>query len=510
MNSIRALFLLLTVFFGIGCKGQSTFSRFYDFEAGINDTPLTLLLIDDGFIISADFSGDTSLVSSLIRFDEEGEVQDSVVYHDFVLGESESIIEVTNGYCIIGHRWSFDIKNARGARLISLDTKFNTLKDTTIFYEPNTATNTDGIQNYGDESLIYFETIDRNATLDTRGYIYLLDGKTDTVKQRIVMKGNYGLQYDDYNIRKPQITPDGNFAFIATTDRPSQNQMFELIKINREGEVLNKITGPQPLITNNTLIQDELGDFYFSQLDTPFFIDSTGSFPDSGGGITKLNKGLDSVLWSLPYNRFDSPIDPSRKRYFTRGMRALSDGSFLSYGEIDDISIFKDLAFLVKFNKDGEIIWTRFFKPTLLDSSIRESVFVDCKELPDGRLLCLGQSDNSFSSSPLGSEIWLLMLDEEGCLEPGCGMEQIITSTSRTLPNQSGSVCPNPVSDILQVADVSFHSYVITDMMGRQVVKGDFDSEIHLPSSMPSGMYILQLVEDNQLKSVFKFLKQKG
>ena len=254
MNSIRALFLLLTVFFWLGVNGQSTFSRFYDFEAGINDTPLSLLLIDDGFIISTNFSGDTSLVSSLIRFDVEGVVQDSVLYPDFALGEVESIIQVDEGYAITGNRWSLDDKNARGARLILLDYKFNTLKDTTIFYESNTATNSDGIQSYGDENLIYFETIDRTSAVDTRGYIYLLDGETDTVKHRIVMKGSYGLQYDDYNIRNPQQTPDGNFVFIATTDRPSENQMFEVIKINREGEVLNKITGPQRLITNNTLL----------------------------------------------------------------------------------------------------------------------------------------------------------------------------------------------------------------------------------------------------------------
>ena len=110
--------------------------------------------------------------------------------------------------------------------------------------------------------------------------------------------------------------------------------------------------------------------------------------------------------------------------------------------------------------------------------------------------------------NPIHSEIWLLLLDEEGCLFPDCEEVTFITSTSSTLPTQAGRIYPNPVSNILRIADVSFDSYVISDIMGRQVQAGSFSTEVNLSSAMPKGMYILQLIEDNKLKSVFKFLKE--
>ena len=335
----------------------------------------------------------------------------------------------------------------------------------------------------------------------------MLDDITDTVKQNVAIEATYNSHYIEYNIRKPQATLDGNFAFIATSRRISEPQMFELTKINREGEVLNKIVAPSQ-ITNNTLVQDDEGNFYFYARDTPFFIDDTMPFPDPGGGMTKLNADLDSVIWSRPFNRFESPLDPNQKLHKQRGTLPLRDGTFLAYGEVEDIIIFKTLGFLTKIDQDGEILWTRFFQPKLADGTGRESVFKDCKELPDGRILCIGESNNPENGVFVGDEIWLLMLDSEGCLEPGCGTEVIITSTSSTLPTQTGRIYPNPVSNILQIADVSFDSYVISDIMGRQVQAGSFSTEVNLSSAMPKGMYILQLIEDNKLKSVFKFLKE--
>ena len=513
INRLSIIFLIILCFMAV-VTAQNTFSKFVDFEAGIADNPATLLLIKDGFVVSANFSGDTSIVSSLMRFDGKGEMRDSIVFSDFVIGSSESLIETDSGYSITGNRWSLDDKLSRSNRLIHLDSEFSVMRDTSLFYMAYMPTNTIGIQKYKDENLIYFETIDRTVRRDTKGYIYLLDSETDTVKQRIVMKGESSNPYVNYDIRRPQQTPDSNYVYIATAKAVDGPQLFDVIKINRNGDIQTKITSLNSQIINNTLVQDEAGNFYFYNRDTPFVIDSAISFSDMSGGITKVNANLDSVIWSRPINRFENQGGPIKNQYFPRGILPARDGNFIAYGDVQDNSIFKRLSFLIKFDQEGEILWTRFFKPTtIINGIIRESSFRDCKELPDGRILCLGQSDNPLKEIPFDSEIWLLMLDEEGCLEPGCEMDVIITttttiSTSSTLPTQSGRIYPNPVTDVLHIEDVSFDSYVISDLVGRKLLQGDFNTEISLPSSLPSGMYILQLQENNRLKSVFKFLKE--
>ena len=501
------IFVMLICVYSVRVNAQNTFSRFIDFEGGTNDRPYSLLLEQDGFVLSAGYSGDTSFVSSLARYDYDGNELLFKLYIDFVIGVSESIIMADEGYRITGNNWSHDKNDARGNRLLRINSDFEILKDTILFYQEFRTTNTFGVRKNGSEHLIYFEELDLIGFGGAKGHILLMDSNIDTVKQRIEIQGEIGNRYIDYDIQNLQPTPDGNLTFMANSTRSSEVKMFELTKINREGEILKRITVPRRTF-NSTLVQDELGDIYFYTRDTPFLIDSTMSFPNPGGGINKLNADLDSVIWSRPFNRFEDPFDPRQKLHRQRGTLPLRDGSFLAYGEVEDIIIFKTLGFLTKFDSDGEILWTRFFQPTLPDGTVRESVFRDCKELPDGRILCAGESVNPDLGPVLGDEIWLLMLDEEGCLEPGCGEEVIITSTSSTLPTQEGRIYPNPVSDILQIADVSFDRYEIVDIVGRQVQVGGFSTEVVLSSRMSKGMYILQLIEDGQLKSVFKFLKE--
>jgi len=100
------------------------------------------------------------------------------------------------------------------------------------------------------------------------------------------------------------------------------------------------------------------------------------------------------------------------------------------------------------------------------------------------------------------------MLDEEGCLHPDCEEVTFITSTYRTSPRQEGQIYPNPVSNILRIADVSFDEYKIYDLMGRLIQEGSFTTEINLQHIQASGMFVLQLKEEGKLKSVFRFLKE--
>ena len=499
------LFLLLQ----INVFAQDTFSKFYDFDTGIDDQPLSMLLEQDVFIVSLAFSGDSSIVSSLARFNFTGDILTYRKYDDFVIGLEESIIKTSEGYEMVGKRWSLDKSGATGTRLVYIDKDFVPIKDTLLFFETSVATNTYGIQNEGTEKRIYFEVIDQTNGACAKGNIIFLDSENDTITQEIRIEGIQGMPYRQFDIRALEETEDGGYLFMARSDLTTfgSPNLFELTKINRQGEIINKITGKHSGL-NRTLAQDEEGNVYFFTNETPFLIDSTVTFPDAAGGIAKVNSDLDSVIWSRPLTVSIDPYDLDRKRHTAHGILPLEDKSFLAFGEVRDNDVGKDIGFMVKFDQDGELLWSRFYRPLFEQSFTKKSSLIDCNELPDGRILCMGRSNNMEFSGVLGNELWLLMVDENGCLFPNCEQETVITSDSSELLSQQGEIYPNPVSDILHIADVSFDEYKIYDLMGRLIQHGDFVSEIHLRGQMSSGMFVLQLKEKGRLKSVFKFLKE--
>jgi len=496
-----------------------TFSRFYDTGVGFEDRARgSLLLEEDQFILTSAHSGDDFIITSFSRFDYEGNLIALDTINDFVIGRENSLIKTAFGYEALGHRWSKDATGARDIRLIKLDTQLQNVGIKEIYYSEGISVNAIGLLETEFENVIYGNKISNNSTFGTRGYIGFVNKEQDSIVQEITIVNEPGKSFESYWISSLQTTSDGNFAYIASPRSNEITNRFNLIKINQAGEEVASIEGFTTDLIQAGLVQDSEGGFYFYSRNTPYFIDpSQGpSLPDGGGGIVKVNAALDSVLWTIQLN---STLPNAVYRIYDtpKGMMELADGNFLIYGiafgglqEIQEWG-----AFLTKFTPEGEIIWKRFYQVELEESlqAINQNdthipTFLEnCKELPDGRILCFSTLRFDLPDNPTHSEIWLTMLDDAGCLIPGCEEVTFITSTSSTLPTQVGHIFPNPVSDILQISDVSFDSYEIVDIVGRQVQVGGFSTEVALSSQLSKGMYILQLIEDGQLKSVFKFLK---
>jgi len=500
-------------------SGQ-TFSKRYDLEVGFNDkTRGSILLQENQFIVSSIHSGDEFIITSLSRYDYLGNLLGLDTINDFVIGRENSLVKTANGYDALGHKWSKDATGARDIRLLELDEKFKVLKTKEVYYREGISVNGHGIFENELEYILYGNKITSDPNYGTQGYISFYDTQRDSIINEISLRNETGKIFEHYGIRSMQKTPDGNYAYIGSTRSDELGSRFDVIKMNRKGEELASINGRLFHGTQAGLVQDSVGDFYFFSQDSPYFIDpSQGpSLPDRGGGLVKVNANLDSVLWTIQLNP-TLPNSVYRIYDIPKGVMELTDGNFLIYGiAIGGIQEIQERgAFLVKFTSDGEILWKRFYQVELEESlqainrnKTHTPTFLEnCKELSDGRILCASTLRFDLPDNPIHNEIWLMMLDQEGCLFPGCEEVTFITSTSSTLPTQEGRIYPNPVSDILQVADVSFDSYEIVDIVGRQVQVGGFSTEMTLSSQMSKGMYILQLMEDGQLKSVFKFLKQ--
>lgn len=525
MNSSLIRILILTVLFIYNgeCSAQNTFSKVYDLGVGIDNRAQYFFLEDNSFVVATTHSGDTSVVSAFTRLDFEGNIVDQNSYADYVFGKSRSVVRTESGFEIAGHTWSLDENNARGLELVKLNKDLDFLDRVLVDYEKDRTTNLPGILDIDSVSkVVYGYLSNTGSNVGSEGYIAFLDQETDSVLSEIIFKGNGANVYGSYRIFDVQETLDTNMLFIVEVDLlgagPGNGSHFEIIKFNKDGEVLKKIQSRDDG-NNQAIVQDDEGDIYFFNKRTPFYIDSVDIWADGAGGIVKINADMDSVLWSFALEEFDMILDG--RGHTINGLNQLEDGNLLGWGitgytVVDDVVEIVANGFVCKFTKDGEVLWVREYGIPIPKEYLSLSNFGvlgtsrinDCQELDDGRILCMGENAYAKPEVSFYRELWVLMLDKNGCIEPNCDPTTVLTSTSPTIDLQQGKIYPNPVSDVLRIADVDFDAYKIHDLSGRLLQHGPYATEIQLSHTLPKGMYVLTLKDDGRLRSVFKFVKE--
>jgi hypothetical protein len=139
-------------------------------------------------------------------------------------------------------------------------------------------------------------------------------------------------------------------------------------------------------------------------------------------------------------------------------------------------------GFLCRINTNLDTMWfRRYLHPQFLPGIVAEGggthYINDIAEASDGSIYLVGHIRGYFPPEyPWNIErLWLLHVDEHGCLEPGChlvGTEEIITHMTETM-----SVYPNPARDNCTIAFSLIDGYTapaqsqlkLVDMQGRIV-----------------------------------------
>lgn len=163
------------------------------------------------------------------------------------------------------------------------------------------------------------------------------------------------------------------------------------------------------------------------------------------------------------------------------------------------------LGIISKVDMDGNLIWHRrhYF------AAYGDNLLFDLDPLPNGGWLATGYT---FLIAPNGDpvtakEAWLLALDEEGCLVPGC--DNLIYSVTEENPI-AFSIYPNPIRNDLNIAlahnmgneEVLINVY---DLQGRSVMHHQIqmnEGTITLDaSSLSSGTYLLSVTVGGFMKT---------
>ena len=193
---------------------------------------------------------------------------------------------------------------------------------------------------------------------------------------------------------------------------------------------------------------------------------------------------LDELLWD----------NPGGYEHIPYGVKEVNDGGIVGYGYgkppwDDAIGDVPPSGFIYKVDENLDSLWKRYYKhfTTEVDS---HHAFHDMVEGPDSCFYLTGQASRGEGTGVFGlGHVWLVKLDQYGCLEPGCHLiEDTIDNVVQIIGLQNSlTVFPNPVKDnfTLEVSlPLEFsppaHSVIkIIDINGREVKQVPLDNIGH-------------------------------
>lgn len=223
------------------------------------------------------------------------------------------------------------------------------------------------------------------------------------------------------------------------------------------------------------------------------------------------------VEWTLQFT------DDYDQRKFVINIYPLSNGDVLGAGiylnhvpEFTTVpATFLSCGYMCRISPEGELLWERTICDSVLSVPFSRYMYLNhAVELANGDLMLGGNLHVPSSANPETRKtdaIWLVRTDSLGCLQPGCGEEQIITSTNEintplTTPTVRARIWPNPTRGQAQIQLEnrklsSQYQLLLHDVHGRQMKQhelGGVESLRLSTEEWPAGIYYWQLYEDGR------------
>ncbi|WP_421753387.1 T9SS type A sorting domain-containing protein [Croceimicrobium sp.] len=215
------------------------------------------------------------------------------------------------------------------------------------------------------------------------------------------------------------------------------------------------------------------------------------------------NRAIFRVLDSN-YNVWDSIVYPAEETQFefTNAIRS-ADGAILltGYYYLDGTK-----GFIWKLDKNLNTIWRRVYYHGDWEDS---SWLYNIDQWNDDGIITTGTYfDRYLNPSPYSVYVWLLSLDDSGCLGAGdCGTD--ISFVEWELPNQQLNLYPNPTQSLInleisnsELKDGLAHIRIF-ELSGKKVYDTDvlfLANQFHLNlGSLHPGQYIIEVKTDSRL-----------
>lgn len=426
--------------------GQITFSKIYDLDTkavrnGVHDFEI---MNNNLFIYTAHlcpiFENTYRTCVGLAKFDMNGNLIHKIILDTLDSTECCSEGLTTDGKNLFMSTYAWGEFKIQGKTdkisVIDFDSNLDQLKIQKYSEESLTSSGliNSGIE-YLNNSIFIYGSIKNKVNTPDSVHIIKTDIYGNELNRFYYSYGNSSLYVNNL-----QATPDGNLAFILKIK--SQNGAnngfdgYQLMKVDSFGNVLDSFIFKDILKQPNRLLATSDGGFAFSSIDHP--ITGGDIFTTGYGLINKMNANMDTLEWTLilPNNQMvdgrhysiNDYIEANNGDIVACGMVYDNTDTELSTGIPDKNSTWN--GFVIRITVDGDIKWLHLYKnpndllPNDEYGRFRPSTLVEIKELPDGRFIVAGavffngrqySALNEFETEAF--HLWLLMVDENGCLE---------------------------------------------------------------------------------------------
>ena len=209
-------------------------------------------------------------------------------------------------------------------------------------------------------------------------------------------------------------------------------------------------------------------------------------------------------------------------------LKIADNGDIIGAGTATDVTINSGVSagWLFRISPDGELLWEHVYYDFASESALYADKysFSDMAISPDGGIVATGSVD-LYKGSTIGYETdtWILKVDGNGCLQPGCNTYEIPVGSDMTLGLEEPKddiptkiiFSPNPAttqSTLHYQLSNKPTEVKLYDLFGREQLEitlpaGQQQQTIHL-STLPSGMYVYQITQNREVVGSGKLVKR--
>ncbi|MCB0691693.1 MAG: T9SS type A sorting domain-containing protein [Saprospiraceae bacterium] len=473
---------------GLHLTGQSYYSKLIPFPIdSINPNPIDLGLFNNNIYIPLIYPG---LLSTLLISDKEVTNLEYLHISNFVFSKKPLAFINNNIYIYAKDR---EISNDQ--RLIKLSSNHEQifLKSYNTLGEYNFPTGTFCLNNH-----IYITAVD---DYNDGSHREVNVKKIDTLGNELWSK-NYGQTDNRTYCWEAEASMDDHI--LLSTGFHNGGIFSQLIKIDTLGGVVWRWRDTEecrnggvnhniaPLGDGNTVLTTSLDKF----MDEEFWIKDWYPFPPKLSWISPEGKLIkDTLLTSPHYNEL-----------LIYDLQAGRGDYFFGFGQWVDPDTDEQYGWLFKMSSTGEMLWNRHYQHGEFYAQDYDHIFKDLVELDNGDLLIMGDIN-----PPGGkNEIWLVKLDENGCLgDDDCGDEIVLAEENLPEINHNIMLYPNPTSYSITISGIpeGKYTYCIINTQGQQVLSSALQNEDIIDvSDLPSGMYFIELINEDGQRWIEKFV----
>jgi hypothetical protein len=351
-----------------------------------------------------------------------------------------------------------------------------------------------------------FET-NPNDTIDIHYYMYEIDTSLNNFKIDSIGRFNQKLTF--YWVSKNQKNEYefvGEVSKIKNGEITSEMNLFYMkmdstFKIIKRQDYIGNFNYGFVTADNYTILRNEDNTWVMSAYD---WVITKEPDPNYGKPTTlKFSPEFDSLIWKR--SMYEKPVDVKLMNSWIYYADKMKDGSgYITAGDQYDQRVGgrENYAVLYKVSENGDSLWTRKYIPLGWTKERTVGTGMSQVKVSDFNTIIMGgiagDRDQNYAV-----RAWLLHLDSDGCLVPGCNTT-INTKDIIDKKDKAFVVYPNPSSSgkiylLSRISSNEKYNLSLLNLQGIEIYKNEFlpmegaQYFIEIPEKIKPGEYILQI-----------------